>query len=87
MNQQSTSLDTTTFATSTTLATTSTTTTTATPPLDPSTHVFLTLALLVLFTGLLIGLAAVGLVMKTRWDRYQLHMMPLYQFQRDQVVT
>ena len=27
------------------------------------------------------------LVMKTRWDRYHLHMMPLYQFERDQVVT
>ena len=86
LNLQSTSLDTTTFATTTTLATTSTTTTAA-PPLDPSTHVFLTLALLVLFTGLLVGLAAVGLVMKTRWDRYHLHMMPLYQFERDQVVT
>ena len=86
VNLQSTSLDTTTIATSTTLATTSTTTTAA-PPLDPSTHVFLTLALLVLFTGLLVGLAAVGLVMKTRWDRYHLHMMPLYQFERDQVVT
>ena len=23
--------------------------------------------------------------MKTRWDRYQLHMMPLYQFDPDQV--
>jgi len=22
--------------------------------------------------------------MKTRWDRYRLHMMPLYQFERDQ---
>ena len=86
LNLQSTSLDTTTFATTTTLATTSTTTTAA-PPLDPSTHVFLTLALLVLFTGLLVGLAAVGLVMKTRWDRYHVHMMPLYQFERDQVVT
>lgn len=76
-------MSTTTHAT-TTLPTTSSTTAAA-PPLDPST--FLTLALLVLLTGLLIGLAAIGLVMKTRWDRYRLHMMPLYQFERDQVVT
>ncbi len=29
---------------------------------------------------------AVALVAKTRWDRYRLHMMPLYQFDNDQVI-
>jgi hypothetical protein len=29
---------------------------------------------------------AVALVAKTRWDRYRLHMMPLYQFDNDQVM-
>ena len=28
---------------------------------------------------------AVGLVVKTRWERYRLHMMPLYQFDPDLV--
>jgi hypothetical protein len=28
----------------------------------------------------------VALVAKTRWDRYRLHMMPLYQFDNDQVI-
>jgi hypothetical protein len=28
----------------------------------------------------------VALVAKTRWDRYRLHMMPLYQFDNDQVM-
>ena len=68
----------------TTLASTTVTTSTAVPHMDPSSHVLLTLTLLVLFTLLLIGCTAVGLVAKTRWDRYRLHMMPLYQFDRDQ---
>lgn len=33
---------------------------------------------------LFFGFAAVALVAKTRWDRYRLHMMPLYQFDNDQ---
>merc|ERR1712013_583959 len=69
--------------------TTSTLTTTTLPPTavphtDPGFHVFLTLGLVILFGILVVGFAAVGLVVKTRWDRYRLHMMPLYQFDQDQ---
>eukprot|EP00090_Calanus_glacialis_P006321 TRINITY_DN14939_c0_g1_i3.p1 TRINITY_DN14939_c0_g1~~TRINITY_DN14939_c0_g1_i3.p1 ORF type:complete len:160 (+),score=52.72 TRINITY_DN14939_c0_g1_i3:48-527(+) len=75
----------------TTLSTTSTTSTstttlppTAAPHTDPASHVFLTLGLIILTGILIVGFAAVGLVVKTRWDRYRLHMMPLYQFDQDQ---
>merc|ERR1712111_189001 len=56
---------------------------TAVPHPDPSSHVFLTLGLIILFGILLVGFGAVGLVVKTRWERYRLHMMPLYQFDQD----
>merc|ERR1712168_1634577 len=81
---------TTTLLTTTTRQTTTSTTTTTTPlptavpHTDPGSHVFLTLGLIILFGILVVGFAAVGLVVKTRWDRYRLHMMPLYQFDQDQ---
>jgi hypothetical protein len=34
-----------------------------------------------------LNLQAVALVMKTRWDRYRLHMMPLYQFDHAQLLA
>ncbi|XP_023330525.1 uncharacterized protein LOC111702940 [Eurytemora carolleeae] len=80
-----TTLRTTTRAITTTTTTTTTTTmaTTTVAPL-PESHFFLFIGVFILICILLVGLGAVGLAMKTRWDRYQLHMMPLYQFDPDQ---